>query len=743
MLCLPSYGMIEAAQLKELDDKLMNALSAESPNEINAALKNIVNACGDEDKEYRLETIRSELIKMNEFVFNVKYKGKNEDASGLFTLIKDSKISELLINEITNACSGNKELLLKIKAKQNTTEEEEPPEILMMAFGLAATTNDINGINLLIDQTIRTYSNDKELLLGFINVEVLQALKTAAYHKNLEIANLLLVEITKAYSGDSDKGALLKILNKGLVGAAYNDDIDIVRQLLLPKIVEVCGTDKELLLDTICTVLTDIAHINKKEVKEALEALLNKTIQECKMCDNSLEKLNGYRLKTFRDKNGNTVLHLALMYGRNTLAEKFLEEYPDLISIENSKHESPIDIADKYGNIDGVKLCLEYIAYEDSHNKFFQIFEKVIGTEPYHLSKDMARFYQPGDDENKDKLVIILNLPLYTTRSDGLFDESYHPVHSLHFEKSKVPVLVIGNERHSLSYQLIEESIKKHISKLPKKIILIISGHGNIDQDGDHIINFDITKYKWKTKELFVALKSIFNDKPIEVLLTACHGGGAIKDVDKLPKGSTLLVFSQDNKTVMIGDSESMFKSSNEENYQDAEKFSLQHFLKTYLFSIKETNNIPELAVSGAAKDFDYTQLMQYLGHKFHDSQKKAIVNTLKSYCAIESSDCESKILEVINKIETSGNINDIKATENIYKKYTLNPSNEESSSTDFWICSLKSNPNIRDSLYERNRAEIDELCKADSPSEPFFGIALAVLHEVDKVSKLDTIDHR
>jgi hypothetical protein len=51
---------------------------------------------------------------------------------------------------------------------------------------LAAEINDINGIYLLLEKTIKTYSNDKELLLGFINAEVSQALREAAYYKNIE-----------------------------------------------------------------------------------------------------------------------------------------------------------------------------------------------------------------------------------------------------------------------------------------------------------------------------------------------------------------------------------------------------------------------------------------------------------------------------------------------------------------------------------------------------------------------------
>ncbi|CAL7960908.1 exported hypothetical protein [Gammaproteobacteria bacterium] len=306
-----------------------------------------------------------------------------------------------------------------------------------------------------------------------------------------------------------------------------------------------------------------------------------------------LKTLPDDQLKSFRDEEGNTALHLALKYNNNNFAEAILTKYPNLVNIENAKQESPIYIADTCRNIDGVKLCLEFHPEQgNANNNCPQIFEKVRGTNSYYLSKNMFKFFQPEGGENKDKLVIVLRLPdifAHSTAADGsdlFYNDDNH--YFEHFKNSKVPVLMIGNGKHSLSFQLIQESIER--IKLPEKIMFIIDGHGGIDQEGNHVTSFDNTQYKVKTKDLFTALKSIYKDKPIEVFLTSCHGGGAIKDVDLLPKGSTLLVLSQADKQVLIYDSRAIIDRP--ENYQDhPERFSLRYFLKTLRIPMKSINH--------------------------------------------------------------------------------------------------------------------------------------------------------
>jgi len=488
---------------------------------------------------------------------------------------------------------------------------------------------------------------------------------------------------------------------------------------------------------------------------------------------NTLPKEN---LESFRDEEENTSLHLALKAHDNQFTEEILENYPDLINIENLKQESPIYIADKYGNVDGVKLCLEYQPKKGSAtNNCYQIFGKVKGTEPYHLRKSITEFYQPEEGENKDKLVIILSLPDpfyhdYTTSFPVPADNWIFQ----HFKENKVPVLIIGNKRHSIHYQLIKDSIEK--IKLPEKITIIVESHGHMNLDGDHEIDFDNTNYRPLTKDLFAILKSIFRDKSIAILMTACHGGGAIKDIDLLPKGSSLLTLASADRLVATDERISIFTRDVRisktgriipvcklENYQGyPERFSLQHFLMLYLFSLGESNNIPTIAVSGAEKKFDYARLNKYIGHKLDIAQKNATISKLKGYCA-DNADCENHLHTVINKVEEAKNIDKLKAPASLYKPFYENLfSKMLSIDTSELLCfanddlslaregfikeylgsSLITDFNVCNEEKEKLTDDIIKVCEVNKPTKPIFGVAMAVLYTIEEFDKNHGLKH-
>jgi hypothetical protein len=235
----------------------------------------------------------------------------------------------------------------------------------------------------------------------------------------------------------------------------------------------------------------------------------------------------------------------------------------------------------------------------------------------------------------------------------------------------------------------------------------------------------------------------------MEVLLTTCHGGGAIKNVDLLPKGSNLLVLSQADKAVANHDLGSIFNSA--ESYQDhPEKFSLKHILKLYLFGMKYRNNIPELAVSGAAKEFDYTQFKQYLGRKLSDSQKNKILSDLKDYCSKSSEDdCKNIMIKAFVNIETANIIDDLKESESLSETYhnkTIFPHffNQFPYTTNTdpafikkafekWV--LSAPMTYFEACNQKYILDDDifENCKSNPPPVPTFGVALAILYELHK----------
>ena len=499
----------------------------------------------------------------------------------------------------------------------------------------------------------------------------------------------------------------------------------------------------------ITIIFTTILSVNLSEKAYALIYPINEIepYNQSTCLDQQAEawfKKNQIDLENFRDKGGNTALHAALKNGENTFAEKILEQHPQLVNVENLQNESPIYAAYKHGNMDGVKLCLEYHPISGStDNNCYQIFEKVKTTKPYYVNKDDYRFYLPESGKNREKLVVILCMPdIHIKYPDGSLPKIEDNEWFNYFKKEDVPTLIIGNARHSLGYELIRKAIDT--ITLPKNIIVIIEGHGIINKDdGDHDIFLDNTYYHTKSKGLFAALSDIFGDISIDVLMLACHGGASIKDVDLLPKGSKLLVLSQADRTVSAWEASSILNFSG--------TLSLQHFLFSYLFSLKNTNNIPEIAISGGEKQFDYRELAKYFGYKLSMGQKNTIPDELRNYC-LEADGCKKDILNAIEMIEKSNSIEDLKASEALYKDYYedyLFPAfygrdaKQEpcSAPTDprfleeFLADYLLSSPLTDFNVCKRLPSDSENtFCELNKPEKPLFGVAMATLYTMKKL---------
>jgi ankyrin repeat protein len=458
------------------------------------------------------------------------------------------------------------------------------------------------------------------------------------------------------------------------------------------------------------------------------------------------DRLSNEEIISFRDENGNSLLHLALTAADNKLAAKILQRDPFMVNAHNNDHKTPIYAAHTMKNIDGVKLCLEYMPQQgDASNQCAAIYKEIKGTAPYYVPDNMFHFTPALSEANADKLAIVLVLPDPHYSSDNFYIQSN--AYSNHFKQSNVPTLTIGNLRHSIDL----EAVKTYMQgiHIPSNVMVIIDGHGAMNKAGNHIISFDNTEFQSETKMLFMGLRDIFGEQPIEVALTACHGGGALKDAHYLPTKSNLVVLSKSDATVDY--SESVQPVSIPEDYTNTpEHFTSSHFLKKYMLGLKSTNNVPGIAQADGPAMFIDTET-HYVGKSLTTCQKNLVVKALEAYCPANISDCKTELYKVMDLLSATNSLDTLQATSKLYLVYAeemLLPAFMESDSreehcrnsdeitTGAFFESLKLSSETDYQLCQQNDLpeSITAACAILAPTRPHFGMAMAILHELEQI---------
>lgn len=106
-------------------------------------------------------------------------------------------------------------------------------------------------------------------------------------------------------------------------------------------------------------------------------------------------------------------------------------------------------------------------------------------------------------------------------------------------------VAVIGDGEKPIAKSQIDDAILD-ASKSGEPVTLFVMAHGDV-KNGSHAIDID-GKYGLTSAQLFDSASKI--GRPVDVFMTCCHGGAAITEVNKLPKGSTLATLAPGSETV-------------------------------------------------------------------------------------------------------------------------------------------------------------------------------------------------
>lgn len=185
------------------------------------------------------------------------------------------------------------------------------------------------------------------------------------------------------------------------------------------------------------------------------------------------------------------------------------------------------------------------------------------------------------------------------------------------------------------------------------KILVYIIMHGGI-LDDKHFVK--TSKEGWiSSAELFKILAETIKT-PMDIIFTPCHGKAALKDIDTLPTGSRIMIFSDHDKfTAAVAVHETMNKMlSNDE-------FTFDGFYNNYLANIFLIDEEPIVTVVGGDTIAPVALSENYLGKSISGASRQYVQNHFgQSVCGDESF-CHNKIDQLMNKIEQIFNIDEFR----------------------------------------------------------------------------------
>jgi hypothetical protein len=126
---------------------------------------------------------------------------------------------------------------------------------------------------------------------------------------------------------------------------------------------------------------------------------------------------------------------------------------------------------------------------------------------------------------------------------------------------------------------------------------VFIMAHGFVN-DGKHVLMLD-QKQGLPTENLFDLISSVSKGKPVDVFMTACHGGAAVPSVDRLPTGSALVALAPGSETVAGSDVDRMVAGLQAIGSNAGGDVSASRLLDVYLGVGLKNRIAPVMAVSG------------------------------------------------------------------------------------------------------------------------------------------------
>jgi len=158
-----------------------------------------------------------------------------------------------------------------------------------------------------------------------------------------------------------------------------------------------------------------------------------------------------------------------------------------------------------------------------------------------------------------------------------------------------VDLTTIGNGLQGLGEKEIEQFCKVlEDVKVGQDVTLLVQSHG-VMKDGQFGFCLGKNDKPISSKKFFDLINAHIDGKPVDIFTEACHGGGAMDDVNILPKGSTYACLT-DRNSVNVGIDYHNMVDELEKFEGDLTSYNLmQHFTGNYL----KNRHAPSIGVSG------------------------------------------------------------------------------------------------------------------------------------------------
>jgi hypothetical protein len=189
-------------------------------------------------------------------------------------------------------------------------------------------------------------------------------------------------------------------------------------------------------------------------------------------------------------------------------------------------------------------------------------------------------------------------------------------------------VAVIGDGEKPIAKSQIDDAILD-ASKSGEPVTLFVMAHGDV-KNGSHAIDID-GKYGLTSAQLFDSASKI--GRPVDVFMTCCHGGAAITEVNKLPKGSTLATLAPGSETVSGIDVDRLT------DVIETGDLSARHLTDLYLGKALKNRIAPSIAISGEGVSDLPREFIARIGKPFTESEKASVHTQLDSIIGSERAD--------------------------------------------------------------------------------------------------------
>ena len=207
---------------------------------------------------------------------------------------------------------------------------------------------------------------------------------------------------------------------------------------------------------------------------------------------------------------------------------------------------------------------------------------------------------------------------------------------------SGADVTLLGDGEKPITKEQVTTAMEMVASDASEPVTLFVMAHGDV-KSGNHVIDID-GKYGLTSAELFDTASRVFGDRTLDVFMTCCHGGAAIPEVNRLPKGSTLATLAPGKETVSGVDIDRLTDAI------DSSDLTAHYLADLYLGRALKNRIAPSIAVSGQGVHDLPRKFIDRLGKPFSDDEKTS------AHGALDKVIGEKRVSEIIAKIAGAKN---------------------------------------------------------------------------------------